>query len=49
MRVGNGASEGNANIRLRLGAGNNVYTKTIMLGAQSVSLEYSEVIYPIAG
>lgn len=48
MRVGNNASEGNANIRLRLGAGNNVYTRTIILGTLHVSLECNEVIYPSA-
>ncbi|GIO23558.1 DNA-binding protein [Oceanobacillus sp. J11TS1] len=48
MRVSNGASEGSANIRLRLGSGNNVYTRTIILGSQRVSLECSEVIYSLA-
>lgn len=49
MRVGNNATEGSANIRLRLGSGNNVYTKTITLGAQSFSFEESGETYLIAG
>ncbi|WP_152657533.1 DNA-binding protein [Oceanobacillus sp. CFH 90083] len=49
MRTGNGASEGNANIRLRLGSGNNVFTKTITLGTQSFLMEQSEGMFLIAG
>ncbi|MBY7141617.1 DNA-binding protein [Virgibacillus sp. NKC19-3] len=48
MRIGNDASEGNANIRLRLGSGNNVYTRAVILGAQPISFEYNEIIYLLA-
>ncbi|WP_064504041.1 hypothetical protein [Alkalihalobacillus trypoxylicola] len=36
MRLGNSAPEGSANIRLRIGSGNNVYTKTVTLGGEAV-------------
>lgn len=33
MRLGNGVTEGPANIRLRVGAGNNVVTKAVTIGS----------------
>lgn len=42
MRLGNGVTEGQANIRLRVGAGNNVLTKAVTIGQGS-----SEEVPPI--